>query len=177
MEIEMMRKSWVISIITAGILTCAGFSSWAEDDDYDAAAVGKVLAEATVPLNQGLKAGEREGTPISAKYEIENGTLQLSVYTIKGDKFSEVVVDHKTGTIKKAEIITDGEDLGDAKQQSQAMAKAKIPLDKAVENALKENAGYSAVKVVPILAAGVAPMASITLIKGEEIKEVTEKLD
>jgi hypothetical protein len=57
-----------------------------------------------VSLDQGLKASEGEGKPISAKFELEHGALQLSVHTMKGDKFSEVVVDHKAGSIKKAEV-------------------------------------------------------------------------
>jgi len=158
-------------------LAVIGFTSWADDDDYDTVAVGKALSEAAFPLNQALKVSEREGTPISAKYEVENSALQLSVYTVKGDKFSEVVIDHKSGAITKAEFLTDAEDLSDAKNQSQAMAKAQVSLDKAVENAVKANDGYRAVRVVPILAAGVAPMAAITLMKGEDVKDVTEKLD
>jgi hypothetical protein len=51
-------------------------------------------------LDQGLKASEREGKPISGKYEIADGALQLSVYTIKGNQLSEVIDDHKTGAIK-----------------------------------------------------------------------------
>ena len=87
---------------------------------------------ASLSLDQGLKASEREGEPISAKYELADGALQLSVYTLKGDQFSEIIVDHKTGVIKNAEKITDADDLKYAKEQSQAMANAKVSLDKAV---------------------------------------------
>ena len=173
----MTRRALALSIVTASILAVVGFASWADDDDYDPVAVGKVLSETAMPLNQALKASEREGTPISAKYEVGNSALQLSVYTVKGDKFSEVVIDHKSGAIIKAEFLSDAEDLNDAKNQSQAMAKAKVPLNKAVENAVKANDGYRAVRVVPILVAGVAPTAAITLMKGEEVRDVTEKLD
>lgn len=172
----MMRQSVIAGMAAAGILAFAGLSACADDDDYNPAAVGKMLAEASVPLDQGLKVSEREGKPISGKYEVEDGTLQLSVYTVKGDKFSEVIVDHKSGAIKKAETITDSEDLEDATKQSHAMAKAKLSLDKAVENAVKANGGYRAVRVVPTLAGG-APVAAITLMKGEDVKNVTEKLD
>jgi hypothetical protein len=41
---------------------------------------------------------------------LKEGTLQLSVYTIKGDQFSLVIVDHKFRGIKKAEKITDADD-------------------------------------------------------------------
>src|SRR5262244_101912 len=48
----------------------------------------------------------KEGTPISAKYELDEGKLQLSVYTKKADSFAEVIVDHKTGKVAKTEAIT-----------------------------------------------------------------------
>ena len=139
-------------------------------------ALAKALGEASVSLDQGLKASESEGKPISGKYELEDGALQLSVYTTKGDQFSEVIVDHKTGAIKKAEKITDPDDLKNAKEQSEAMANARLSLEKAVADATAANAGYSAVSVVPTLDGG-KPVANITLMKGEDIKKVTAKLD
>jgi hypothetical protein len=125
-----MRKSVIVTLTAAGILTLAGLSSWAEGEAKNAAALAKALDEASVLLDQGLKASGRDGTPISGKYELEDGALQLSVYTMKGDQFSEIIVDHKSGAIKKAEKITDAEDLKEAKEQGQAMAKAKVPLDR-----------------------------------------------
>jgi len=67
------------------------------------------MSNAKVSLQQGLKAGEREGQPISGKFEVEDGKLQLSVYTAKEGKFFEVIVDHMTGNIAKVESITEGE--------------------------------------------------------------------
>ena len=139
-------------------------------------ALAKALGEASVSLDQGLKASESEGKPISGKYELEDGALQLSVYTTKGHQFSEVIVDYKTGAIKKAEKITDPDDLKNAKEQSEAMANARLSLEKAVADATAANAGYSAVSVVPTLDGG-KPVANITLMKGEDTKKVTAKLD
>jgi hypothetical protein len=85
-------------------------------------------------------------------------------------------VDHKTGGITKAEKITDADDLKNAKEQSQTMAKAKVSLKKAVEAATKANSGYRAVSATPTLDAE-KPVANITLMKGEDVKNVTEKLD
>ena len=170
-----MRKRIAIGFVIAGILAAAGVSSRAENKD-DPAALAKALSEASVSLEQGLKASEREGRPISGKYEMEYGGLQLSVYTTKGDKFFEVVIDHKSGTVKKAETITDAEDLRDAKEQRQAMAKAKIPLNRAVETTITANGGYRAVSIMPMLTSG-KPVAAITLMKGQEVKKVTAKLD
>src|SRR5919198_3348441 len=64
--------------------------------------LSRAMREAKVPLERGVStAAAKEGTPISAKYEVEDGKLQLSVYTMKGDKFSEVIVDHATGKVEK----------------------------------------------------------------------------
>src|SRR5438093_434069 len=107
-----------------------------DDEAKDQSAVTKALPQAKVSLDQALASSEREGKPISAKFEVEDGKLQLSVYTMKGDRFSEVVVDHLTGKVLKAEAITGGEDLASAKSQSEAMAKAKKTLRAAVGEAL-----------------------------------------
>jgi hypothetical protein len=104
-------------IIAMAIAFSCG-SARADEDELDAAAMAKLLPAATVALEQALKVGEREGKPISGKYEIEKGALQLSVYTAKDGGFREVIVDHKTAAIEKSEKITDTEDLDDAKSQS-----------------------------------------------------------
>jgi hypothetical protein len=174
MQAYTMRKDLAVALAVTGILAAVALSSRAGDDNP--VALAKALPEASVSLDQGLKASESEGKPISGEYEIEDGALQLSVYTMKGDQFSEVIVDHKTGAVRKAEKITDADDLKDAKEQSQVMAGAKVSLDKAVDDATKANSGYRAVSVVPILDAG-KPVANITLMKGEDVKKVAEKLD
>ena len=134
------------------------------------------LKEAKVPLERGIAASKAKGRPISAKYEVEDGKLQLSVYTAKGDAFSEVIVDHKTGKIAKSEPITSGDDLSAAKSQNEAMAKAKTSLQTAVAKAVKANKGYKAVSAVPAIKDG-HPTAEITLMKGSESKTVSEQLD
>lgn len=144
--------------------------------DQEHAELAKALKDAKVSLEKGLSASESQGKPISGKYEIEDGKLQLSVYTMKGDKFSEVIVDHKTGKTAKTEAITGGDDLTAAKAQSSAMAKAKMSLRSATQKAVKDNKGYRAVSVTPSLKEG-HPIAEITLIKGEEFKTASEKLD
>src|SRR5438270_584166 len=111
----------------------SSFASFAADDEAaeaaeaqkSAAALAAPIKAAKVTLQAGIKASEKEGKPISAKFEVEDGKLQLSVYTAKGDKFSEVVVDHLTGKVARAEAITSGDDLEHAKSQAAAMAKSK----------------------------------------------------
>ena len=147
--------------------------AWAEGDP---AALAAAMKNATATLQGGLKASEAQGTPISAKFEIEDGKLQLSVYTMKGNDFMEVVADPNTGAIAKSEKITDAGDLKEAAEQKAAMAKAKVPLLTATETAVKANAGSRAVSVVPELKNGQA-MAEVTLLEGTAFKKVTEKLD
>jgi uncharacterized membrane protein YkoI len=170
------RTIRVLSIIAAiGFCAIEAVPAWAEDD---IAALAAAMKDATATLQGGLKASEREGTPISAKFELEDGKLQLSAYTLRvyyGD-FMEVVVDPKTGAIAKAEKITDAEDLKAAKSQKAAMAKAKVSLANATENALKANTGSRAVSVYPQLQNG-RPIAEVALLQGTTIKKVTERLD
>jgi hypothetical protein len=106
--------------------------------EEDTAALARALPAATVTLQQGLTASECEGKPISGKYEIEDGALQLSVYTTQGRKFTEVIVDHSSGAIKKAEPITDAGDLKDAKEQNEAMSAAQVSLSSATTQATPE---------------------------------------
>jgi hypothetical protein len=152
-------------------------TGWAQtSDDKEHAELAKALKDAKISLRRGLTASAREGKPISAKYEVEHGKLQLSVYTMKGDKFSEVIVDHTTGKVAKAEPISSGDDLTAAKAQSEAMAKAKRSLEAAASEAVKEHTGYRVVSVMPALKEG-HPVADVTLVKGTEWKTVSEKLD
>src|SRR6266481_9685652 len=118
--------------------------------------LAEALESVKVSLDDGLRASEAQGTPISAKFEIEDGKLQLSVYTMKGDKFFEVVADPKTGAIAKAEKITDADDLKASASQKAAMAKAKVPLMTATDTAVKANAGFRAVSIYPGLKGGQA---------------------
>jgi len=90
-------------------------------------------------------------------------------------KFFEVIVDHNTGKVVKAEPIAEGEDYTAAQSQKAAMAKAKVSLRAAVEQALRGNAGFRAVSVTPSLKDGRAA-ADVTLAKDEELKSVSVPL-
>ena len=169
-----MRQNLIISIAAAAGLLLAGSPAWAEEA-INPAAMAKALQQSSLPLEKAAKLSEREGKPISAKYEIEKGALQLSIYTMKGDRFSEVIVDQTSGAVAKDEWITDADDLKAAEAQAAAMAKAKKTLDVPAA-AVQANAGYRAVSVVPALEGG-RPVAVVVLMKGEDVKKVTEKLD
>src|SRR5260370_6830891 len=94
--------------------------AWAEAGDSGALAAA--MKDATGTLQGGMKASEREGTPISAKFEIEDGKLQLSVYTMNVDDFMEVVADPNTGTLPNPQKITDPGDLKTTSSQKAPMA-------------------------------------------------------
>jgi Peptidase propeptide and YPEB domain len=143
--------------------------------DKEQAALAAALAPNHIGLEAGLTSAAANGKPISAKYEYEEGKLQLSVYTEKAGAFFEVVVDHHSGKVIKAEKITEGDDLTHAKAQSLAISKAKQSLNAAVAKALTDNPGYSAVSAMPAVNGGTAS-AEITLIKGRAFKTVTQPL-
>jgi hypothetical protein len=78
--------------------------------------------------------------------------------------------------VAKVETIESGDDLTEAKAQSDAMAKAKTALETAVDAAVKKNPGFRPVSVIPALKDG-HPVADVTLIKGDELKSASEGLD
>jgi hypothetical protein len=164
----------VLLIAAIGLYGAVAVPARAEGGDP--AALAAAMKDATATLQGGLKASEREGTPISAKFEIEDGKLQLSVYTMKDNNFIEVVADPKTGAVGEAEKIKDADDLKAATAQKTAMAKAKVPLLIATETAVKANPGSQAVSIYPQLQNGQA-VAEVTLLQGTVLKKVTEKLD
>src|SRR5215475_4899222 len=171
-----MKRTRIVMLSLAALVWTATLG-WAQPhDDKERKELATAMKDAKVPLQQGLAASAKEGKPISAKYEVEDGKLQLSVYTMKGDKFSEVIVDHRSGKVAKTEAITGGEDLTAAKAQSGAMAKAKVSLRSATEKAVKAHQGYRAVSVTPSLKDG-HPVAEVTLVKDAEFKTASEKLD
>jgi len=170
-----MKNASVASAILVAMFWAMPFAAFAAEGESDAA-LARALEQAKLPLERGLAASSREGIPISAKYELEDGGLQLSVYTMKGGAFAEVIVDHKTGKIGKVVPIKDGEDLVAARGQKEIMARAKRSLRAAAADAVKANAGYRAVSATPDLKEG-HPVAKVTLVNRGEWKTVYEKLD
>jgi hypothetical protein len=168
----------VCPVVLAVGLALGGYSSsgLAAEEMKDRAELARHMASAKMTLEDGLKASEREGKPISAKFEVEDGKLQFSAYTMKGDSFTEVVANPESGAVEKAEPITDPEDLENARQQRDAVTKATTSLLAATEKAVKANAGFRAVSIFPALKAG-HPVAEVTLARAQEVKTASEKLD
>ena len=172
----MTSRTLRLVVFLAAIALFTAPPAFVQAEATDPAALAKALKNTTVTLQDGLKASEREGRPISGKFEIEDDALQLSVYTLKGDDFIEVVADPKSGAIAKAEKITDADDLKAAAAQKTALAKATVTLLAAADAAAKANAGLRVVSIYPQLQNG-HPVAEVTLLQGTVLKKVTEKLD
>jgi hypothetical protein len=148
--------------------------------DQEQAELANALSGVKVSLQQGFMASETEGKPISGKFEVEDGKLQLSIYTAKDGKFFEVIVDHMTGNIAKVEPITEGEDLTHAKSQSAAMDRAKVKLADVVVKAMGQAKGQTGnvvvVSAVPALKDD-RPEAVIVLLTGKQFSTASERLD
>src|SRR5712692_4159578 len=172
-----MKKTIQCAIRTIKFCLLGVQMVWAQNySDKEKAALAKALPAAKVSLERALSVSEREGKPISGGFEIDQGELNLWVFVKKGEQFLEVTVNYKNGEIEEVEVITKADDLKDAKMQSQAMERAKLSLRLATEKAVKENPGYGAVEITPELENG-RPVATVTLIRGQEFKEVTQALD
>ena len=102
-----MKQSITIAVIVLSILATSPIGVLAQSAPSDGReTLTQAFRSAWLPLESGLAASAREGTPLSAKYEIDDGAFQLSVYTWKvdafsGDSFSEVIVDYNTGSVTK----------------------------------------------------------------------------
>jgi len=146
-----------------GVLLLFGIASGRAEGTNDAALV-KALGAAQVTLEDGLKTSEAVGVPISAKFEIENGRLQLSVYAAAGDEYKEVVISPGTGVLMSAQKITDDEDLADATAQKKAMQDARVALRTAVEAVAVSIPGSRSVSAVPELVDG-QPVAKVKVLR------------
>jgi hypothetical protein len=170
----MKSPAFILSLMVAALSAGLTFARETADDEH--AELAKALSGAKVSLESALSVAATTGKPISAKYEVEDGKLQLSVYTAKDGKFSEVIVDHSSGKVAESEAITEGEDLAAAGAQAEAMARAKLSLSNAVTKAVAANKGFRAVSAVASVKDG-RPVAEISLVKDGEWKTVVEKLD
>jgi hypothetical protein len=127
-------------------------------------------------LEKALAASEQEGRPISGLFEIDRGSLHLSVWTSKDGRLSEVSVDYSNGNVAKVEPITRDEDLAAAESLSAVMAQAKTSLKEAVGKTVADAAGSRAIAAVPKLKDGQV-VAWVTLLNGEVFKVVNQPLE
>jgi len=161
-------------VMTMACVTTALCDQGIHAEEHNDPALIRLMGNAKVSLQDGLLAATKEGQPISGKFEVEDGKLQLSLYTAKGGKFSEVVVDYITGKVSKTEEITEGDDLSAAKSQDEAMRKATTDLKTAASKS--QIPGAQVVSITPSLKGGHA-VASITVLEGPQFKTLDQPLD
>ena len=70
----MTQKCLALLLVAAGLFG-VGVPSWADNEYENPVQLSKALTGVSVSLEQGLRASEREGKPISGKFEIEEGVL------------------------------------------------------------------------------------------------------
>ena len=156
-----MRRIVTIAVIVCSLVAAISWRVPAQPSSVvERGALRQALATAWLPLESGLVLGSTQGIPISAKYELEDGFLQLSVYTLKPD----------------VEDLTDGVDLSAARSQKAAMATAKRSLGAVTASAVNANPGYRAVSVMPSLDGGHA-VVEVVLVRGNDWKVVSAPLD
>jgi hypothetical protein len=166
--LEALRSALAIVIVGYSSVATAG-------DTGDYAALATALEDVKGTLEDGLKASERVGKPISATFALEHGTLQLSLWISKQGGFSEFILYPVIHFITESLEFTDPDKLEIATTQKLAMDKATVSLLSATENTVKANDGLRAVSVYPVLKEG-HPTAVITLLGADAFKIVTEKL-
>lgn len=171
-----MDRRQLVMLTLASAVGGLGPQAVLAEDEESSPALIKAMGAAKVTLQDGLTTASQQGQPISAKFELEDGKLQLSVYTAKDGKFSEVIVDYASGKVAKSEPITEGEDLAAAKAQNAAMAKAKTDLKAALDKAAAQSAGSRGVSITPSLQNG-RPIASVTLLVGQRLKSFGQSLE
>jgi hypothetical protein len=170
----MYYRNLIRSTILAGSLALAAIPARAEN--VDEAALATALQGATTTLESGLRASEQDGRPLSAKFEIDDGRLQLSVYTAKGDDLMEVVINPADSKIISVEGLTDPEDIDAAKQQKSALSNSAGSLAGALAKVTAQNPTARAVSIVPQLKEG-RPTANIMLLNGKAFSMVPQPID
>jgi hypothetical protein len=162
-----------ISISLAAMLLCAASTIAATPSDP--AALAAQLASAPITLQQALAAAETRGQPLSAKFDIHDGLLRLSVDIAKGSDLLQIVIGHTTGRIVSMDPMSAAEGVA-ASSKVAGMAKASKALKTAVDEAEQDAMGYRAVSVVPGLRMHHA-VATVILVKGKKFKSVSERLE
>jgi len=172
----MSSKAYRHTLLAAAVMGAMVFGLPAYAEDADSPALAAAMRNVPTTLEKGLQASEQTGRPISAKFEVEDGKLQLSIYTMKPGDFTEVIVAPDNGSVKSAEKITDADDLKAATSQKAAMDKTTMSLAAVTGQAAQEAAGSRAISIFPELRDG-HPVALITLLRDDKFTKVLKKLD
>src|SRR5260370_38889630 len=97
-----MRKIAVLLLTVAFVWSSVAVVLRAEESsEKENGDLAEALESVKVSLDDGLQASEAQGTPISGRFGVDDGKLQLSVYTMKDGKCFEGIVEHKTCRLSK----------------------------------------------------------------------------
>jgi hypothetical protein len=146
------------------------------DEKPDPVALWAALEDAKTLLESGLVASEPRGMPLSARFDLEDGDLQLIVYLATNDGFAQAIVDTNTGVVRWSEPISAVDDLADASAQKAAIDRSKLSLLSIVNQAVRDNQGARAVDVTPVLQEG-HPLALITLLVNGRFVKVSRLME
>jgi hypothetical protein len=163
------------SAIGSGVCSCRIFECRNCGGYSNHTALAAALEHVKGTLENSLQAGEEIGKPISAKFALDDGSLQLSLWVAREDGFAEFILYPALRFVTEIYDFRDPDKLKVATAEKLAMDSATVSLLSATENAIKANHGLRAVSVYPVLAEG-DPIAVVTLLDTNAVKIVTEKL-
>jgi hypothetical protein len=166
----------LLALLSIGLLAGPGLRGQ-ETADREAVSLAEAVQRTKDSLIRGLSASARYGEPIAVTFTLQDGTLQLSVCTVRRETFCHVMVDPTTWKVVAVEPITSADALAAAHTQRAAMARAKWSLHSVAVKTLKGHKGFSLVSIVPSLTAMERPVAEVTLVKGKQWKTVVEMLN
>jgi hypothetical protein len=166
----------LLALLSIGLLAGPGLRG-RETADREAVSLAEAVQRTKDSLIRGLSASARYGEPIAVTFTLQDGTLQLSVCTVRRETFRKVIVDPTTWKVVAVEPITNGDALAAAHAQRAAMARAKWSLYTVAVNTLKAHKGFSLVSIVPSLGGMERPVAEVTLVKGNQWSTIVERLN
>ena len=172
----MGSKTYRSTFAAATIMSALVFGVPSLAEDENSPALAAAMKNVLTTLAEGLQASQQAGKPISAKFEVEDGKLQLSIYTMKPGDFTEVIIAPDNDSVRSTEKITDADDLKAATAQKAAMDKTTSSLAVVTGQTAQEAAGSRAISIFPELRDG-RPVAVITLLRDDKFTKVLKKLD
>jgi hypothetical protein len=153
-EKQFAMKTSVAAILTATLLAVmASFPATAAGDDQSARDLIVKLKESKISLADGIRQSEKQyGLAISAKFELEDGALNLSVYNAKEgrgkDAEHNVLTEAAGDALKspwtpKLEVFEDKEHLTRSAMQLTLVQTSKLGLADAVKKVANRGTVYS----------------------------------
>ncbi len=153
-EKQFSMKTSVAAILTAALVAVvASFPATAAGDDQSARDLIVKLKESKISLADGIRQSEKQyGLAISAKFELEDGALNLSVYNAKegrGKDAEHNVLTEAAGDASKSpwtpklEVFEDKEHLTRSAMQLTLVQTSKLGVADAVKKVANRGTVYS----------------------------------